>query len=187
MITLGGYANSMAITQLLNNQSINFDDHMRTKAISKLKDLHFHKRMNSNNKKYPRAEVKIYLDGRTEWDCRGKNSDKLEKELHQVFDGMSVEERIKFVYDVGEEVDRFFNGKPTLEEKIEIRNNIVRAFYGPSLKNEAIISSSNFKKIYFSDVSEIKVKIDGKKYRVSFYEKNGKKSITITDVTDDKK
>lgn len=176
----------MAITQLLNNQSINFDDHTRTKAISKPKDLHFHKRMNSNNKKYPRAEVKIYVDGRTEWDCRGKNSDKLEKELHQVFDGMSVEERIKFVYDVGEEVDRFFDGKPDKKEKEEIRNNIVRAFYGSSLKNEHIIVSSNFRKIFFSDFSEVKVTIDGKKYRISFIERDGRKRIKIKDITNDK-
>ena len=141
----------MAITQLLNNQSINFDDHTRTKAISKLKDLHFHKRMNSNNKKYPRAEVKIYVDGRTEWDCRGKNSDKLEKELHQVFDGMSVEERIKFVYDVGEEVDRFFDGKPDKKEKEEIRNNIVRAFYGSSLKTNTSLYLLTLEK-YFSRI-----------------------------------
>ena len=173
----------MAIKQLLADQSISFDNHTRCQEVTELKKLHFHKRMNANSKKYARAEIIIYVDGNTKWECKGEHAQKLQKELQLIFEKMSVTEKITFVYNIGEEIDRFFRGNPSLEEKKEIRNNIVKAFYGDNNENNAIISSSNFKKVFFSDVSEVSVKIDGKKYRITFFERNGKKSITIKDIT----
>ena len=173
----------MAIKQLLAGQSIKFDNHTSGKEISKLKNLHFHKRMNGNTKKYATAEIRIYVDGSSKWECSGKNANELEKELHKVFEKMSIPQKIEFVYTVGEEVDRFLLGNISEREKKEIRDNIVKAFYGNNAKTENIISSSNFRKVFFSDVSEVTVKIDGKRYRISFFEKNGRKSITITDIT----
>ena len=65
-------------------------------------------------KKYANAEIRIYVDGSARWECNGRNANQLEKELHDIFARMSVEQKISFVYSVGEQIDRFLWEPPRL-------------------------------------------------------------------------
>jgi len=166
----------VAVTGLLDGQSLRIDNHEINTEIKGIENLHLHKTTEKLNDSFGVADIRIPLDGEITWSIevikRGKKD--LESECRKAFKKMSREREEIFFSEIVSNMQKY-NCKDLSAKELSL--NVLSAFY----------PKENIKYIGFEDERVINnhferhlFNVDDKEIRISVY----KKSLKIQDITD---